>query len=520
MKADTSSRPLLHTPAGVITTVSTLGIIAYLIWIFSGYFRESTDALISGVGLVLLNLLAGIFGVYIISHKGFGKTLQWAWFFITLGAWCYVIAEGLWTYYDLVLEIEPFPSPADYFYILYYPLTLIGVLILPFVFVSQQERSILWLDLGILLVFFGMVVWYFILASPVFSISQTISEYIALIYPVGDFLILAVVIAMMQRNLTRVARWVLGFFALAMVFSAVADISFALFEGQDVPYLLAYMNAPWMCAVVAQLLATSRLIASGPEILNDPPSRISPAAQMFRLALPYLAIAIGLALLAWSINTSFRADSRLSVVLYGAFGLVALVLWRQYIVSKENVRLYQKMQRIAWTDSLTSVYNRHFFNEILPREMERASRYGNQLSVLLLDIDGFKKYNDTFGHLQGDVVLKTIARIFSSQLRKSDTIARFGGDEFVVILPETNRHRAIAIADRIRGAVAAQTFNDVGLSVSIGVASYRPGLTPEQLLDEADQDMYRRKNSGKKKEQPDADKTSLEITISSFRDEL
>ena len=128
------------------------------------------------------------------------------------------------------------------------------------------------------------------------------------------------------------------------------------------------------------------------------------------------------------------------------------MLWRQYIVSKENVRLYQKMQRIAWTDSLTSVYNRHFFNEILPREMERASRYDNHLSVLLLDIDGFKNYNDTFGHLKGDVVLKTIARIFFLQLRKSDTIARFGGDEFVVILPETNRHRAIAIADRIRDA--------------------------------------------------------------------
>ena len=205
-------------------------------------------------------------------------------------------------------KIDPFPSPADYFYVLYYPLTLIGVLILPFVFVSRQERTILWLDLGILLTFFGMVVWYFILASPVFSIGQTISEYIALFYPVGDFLILAVVIAMMQRNLTRVARWVLGFIALAMLFSAVADISFALYVGQGAPYPLAYMNAPWMCAVVAQMLATARLIASGPEILNDPPSRISPAAQMFRLALPYLAIAIGLALLARIINTTLRPD--------------------------------------------------------------------------------------------------------------------------------------------------------------------------------------------------------------------
>jgi diguanylate cyclase (GGDEF)-like protein len=304
-----------------------------------------------------------------------------------------------------------------------------------------------------------------------------------------------------------------------MIFSAIADISFALFESQGAPYVLAYMNVPWMCAIVAQMLATVRIIASGPEMLNDPPSRFGPAAQLFRLALPYLAIAVGLILLAILINSTLRPDVRLILVLYGAFGLVALVLWRQYIVSKENVRLYQKMQRIAWTDSLTSVYNRHFFNEMLPREMERASRYGNQLSVLLLDIDGFKKYNDTFGHLKGDIVLKTIARIFSLQLRKSDTIARFGGDEFVVILPETNRHRAIAIANRIQSAVAAQSFNNVALSVSIGVASFRPGLTPEQLLDEADQDMYRRKNSSRQKKQPAIKDTSAEMTISAFRDD-
>lgn len=520
MRADTSSRPLLQTPAGVITAVSTLGIVAYISWIASGYFNEQAGSLVSGVGLVALNLLAGIFGVYIVSHKGFGRTLRWAWFFITLGAWCYVIAEGLWVYYDFVLQIDPFPSPADGFYILYYPLTLIGVLILPFVFVPRQERTILWLDIGVLLTFFGIVVWYYILASPLFSISQTISNFIALFYPVGDFLILAVAVALMLRDLTKVARWVLGFFVLAMLFSAIGDISFALFEGQVDPYLLASMNAIWMSAVVAQMLATARLIASGPGMLNDPSSRLSPAAQLFRLALPYLAVGVGLALLARIINNTLRPDVRLNVVLYGALVLVALVLWRQYIVSKENVRLYQKMQRIAWTDSLTAVYNRHFFNEMLPREMERASRYGNHLSILLLDIDGFKKYNDTFGHLKGDVVLKTVARIFSLQLRKSDTIARFGGDEFVVILPETNRHRAIAIAERIRGAVAAQTFNSVSLSVSIGVSSFRPGLTPEQLLDEADQDMYRRKNSSKKAEQLPGEKPSVEMTVSSFRDDL
>lgn len=518
MKADTSSRLLLRTPAGVITTVSTLGIIAYIAWIFSGHYNTQTDALFSGIGLVLLNMLAGVLGVYIISQRGFGMTLRWAWFLLTLGSWCYVIAEGLWTYYDVVLGIDPFPTPADYFYVLYYPLTLVGVLILSFVFVPSQDRSLLWLDIGILLMFFGMLLWYYLLASPDL-LSSTLGEYVALFYPVGDFLILTVAIALILRDLARVARWILGFIALAMVFSVIGDIAFAVFELQDLPYIIAYLNVMWMCAVLAQILATARLITSGPGMLKDPAVRSRPWRQMLRLTLPYLAITGGLGLLFWIIYYNLSPDRRFMGMLVGAYVLIIFVLWRQYIVSKENIRLYESVRRIAWTDSLTGVYNRHFFNEILPREMERSSRYGNQLSVLLLDIDGFKMFNDTYGHLKGDAVLKIIARLFSTQLRISDTIARFGGDEFVVILPETNRRSALAIAERIRNTVAARSFGKARLSVSIGVSAFRPGLTPEQLLDEADQDMYRRKNSIKKKDQPVEDDGSVELMISAFRDE-
>ncbi|MGW8251761.1 MAG: diguanylate cyclase, partial [Anaerolineales bacterium] len=516
MKTDTSSRQMLRTPAGVTSIVSALGIIAYILWIFSGRYNPQTDALLSGIGLVLLNMLAGVLGVYIISQRAYGMTLRWAWFLLTLGAWCFVIAEGLWTYYSIVLGIDPFPSPADYFYVLYYPLTLVGVLLLSFAFVPRQERSLLWLDIGILLMFFGMLLWYYFLASPEL-LSSSLSEYVALVYPAGDFLIFVVALALILRDLTRVARWILALIALAMVFSAVGDIAFAVYELQDIPYVIAYLNVMWMSAVLAQIWATARLITSGPGVLKDSPVRSRPWRQMLRLTLPYLAIAGGLGLLFMIIRSNLSPDRRFMGMLTGAYILIALVLWRQYIVSKENIRLYESVQRIAWTDSLTGVYNRHFFNEILPREMERASRYGHHLSVLLLDIDGFKSFNDTYGHLKGDAVLKIIARLFTTQLRASDTIARFGGDEFVVILPETNRRRALAIAERIRSAVSARTFGSTHLSVSIGVSAYRSGLTPEQLLDEADQDMYRRKNSAKGLPLPE-ESTSIDVLISSLRD--
>jgi diguanylate cyclase (GGDEF)-like protein len=282
-----------------------------------------------------------------------------------------------------------------------------------------------------------------------------------------------------------------------MLFAIIGDAFFVAIEILDKDIVMVLPNVMWMCACLAGMLATARLIASGPGLLNDPPGRYSYVGSMFRLALPYLAIIVGMALLVIAIHTDPSPDARLFGLLYGSVALVLLVLLRQYLVMQDNVRMAQSMRRIAWTDSLTGVYSRHYFNEMLPREMERASRYKHQLSILLLDIDGFKKYNDTYGHLQGDVVLKTIARTFSSQMRASDIIARFGGDEFVVILPETNRRRALAIADRIRSVVAAQSFGDARLSVSIGVTASRPGLTPEQLLEEADRDMYRRKNSSK-----------------------
>lgn len=502
MKADTSNRPLLRTPAGVIAIVSILGNIVYLVWLYSGYYNQRDDALLTGISLVLLNMLAGIFGVYVISHKGFSVALRSAWFFVSLGSWSLVIAHGLRAYYTLVVGNNPFPSSADFYYFIYYPLTLIGVITLFSVFAPRSERAILWLDLFIVMSFFGMVLWYYFLATPILALPQTIGKYLALFYPGGDVMVLSVITALAQRDLSRAARRVLSFMAIAMMIALAGDALFAFLDFLQYPYAQGYLTIIRMGATQAQMLATACLIASGPGILHEPPVRFKPLTHMFRLALPYLAVIIGLTLLSRIITTNVGPNPRLMGALYIAFFLVGLVLVRQYVVSKENVRLYQQMQRIAWTDSLTGLYNRHFFNEMLPREIERAARYGNQLSVLLMDIDGFKKYNDTYGHLKGDAVLKSIGRVFSTQLRISDTIARFGGDEFVVILPETNRRKAIAIASRIRNAVAMQPFEDAGLSVSIGVATYRPGMTPEQLIDEADREMYRRKQAAKLNSHP------------------
>jgi diguanylate cyclase (GGDEF)-like protein len=190
-------------------------------------------------------------------------------------------------------------------------------------------------------------------------------------------------------------------------------------------------------------------------------------------------------------------------LLFGTIGLIGLVLLRQWTVLVENVNFYNEMHRLATTDALTSIYNRHFFNETFRREVERARRYGKPMAILLLDVDNFKMFNDRLGHLHGDEVLKAVAHVLSKQLRKSDILARFGGDEFVMIMPETDQASAKNAVERIQSAVANHSYAHIPLGVSAGISGFRPGLTPEQMLEEADRGLYQHKSSKAAQSKPD-----------------
>ncbi|MBN2398001.1 MAG: sensor domain-containing diguanylate cyclase [Deltaproteobacteria bacterium] len=162
-----------------------------------------------------------------------------------------------------------------------------------------------------------------------------------------------------------------------------------------------------------------------------------------------------------------------------------------------------RYRTLSVTDSLTELYNsRHFYDQ-LQLEIERAERYGHPLSLLLLDIDNFKQFNDTYGHLEGDEVLIRLGDVIRRCLRKTDSAYRFGGEEFTVILPETAGGAATVLAERIREDFADEDFHPVDSpetvheTVSIGVAQYRPreGLRP--FIRRADFNMYGAKEEGK-----------------------
>ncbi|MBI2970905.1 MAG: GGDEF domain-containing protein [Candidatus Aenigmarchaeota archaeon] len=159
-----------------------------------------------------------------------------------------------------------------------------------------------------------------------------------------------------------------------------------------------------------------------------------------------------------------------------------------------NLRWWTKV-RMPRYDTLTGVYSREELDGILFDETARASRYQRSLSVVMLDINGLKPFNDTYGHQAGDELLRTAAAIFVTGMRNSDSVIRYGGDEFVVIMPETGRRGAIAAANRLGTSIDSYPFDGAHrITLAAGTATYNPRrkqpATPHELLGRADTAMY------------------------------
>jgi diguanylate cyclase (GGDEF)-like protein len=156
------------------------------------------------------------------------------------------------------------------------------------------------------------------------------------------------------------------------------------------------------------------------------------------------------------------------------------------------------LEKLASTDSLTGLFNRHMFSELFVRELAQSRRYKTPLSLILFDIDHFKKINDTHGHLIGDEALKAIAALTQANVRISDIIARWGGEEFAVMLPHTDIKGAHITAEKIRSAIETAEFEQVGrITASFGVAQLREDESQDPFFDRADKALYRAKVAGR-----------------------
>ncbi len=245
------------------------------------------------------------------------------------------------------------------------------------------------------------------------------------------------------------------------------------------------------------------------------PARRSEAAYGGAGHLLWIMVPLVHSLVCWSLWGDRLVDARAQqlvevagIVLIGCAGLLLVLYARIRNVRRERAysahleELSTRLQNLAYHDSLTGLYNHRYFYEQLSHEVERAGRYGRPVSVILLDLDRFKEINDTYGHLMGDRLLALMGQIVRDQVRGADVAARYGGDEFGIILPDTPRAAAEATALKLERAVASGGAESDGLggSVQLG-ASFGVACCPDEarsvseLLHAADARLYANKKA-------------------------
>lgn len=180
---------------------------------------------------------------------------------------------------------------------------------------------------------------------------------------------------------------------------------------------------------------------------------------------------------------------------------------RRHEVERQLLKSEKLFKNLSITDDLTRLYNSRYFYKRLKEEINRFIRYKEPFSLLLIDIDDFKKINDRYGHLQGDIILKKAGSAIQDCLRSTDSAYRYGGEEFTIILPVTGIEGALIVANRIREGFVAQVFSSINnetlhISVSIGVCQFKPEETMEAFVKRTDDALYKAKRNGKNRVHP------------------
>jgi diguanylate cyclase (GGDEF)-like protein len=433
-------------------------------------------------------------------------SLRWFWRLMTLAIAAQLIGDTTMAVHDFGGGDVPFPSPTDLAYLSFYPLLLLALLRVPVASTSRAQRVRLALDLAAVLVGGAMVIWYLVLAPTVTEGGQdTLQMLTSVAYPVGDLGLLAGLGLVLLRWSPAILHRPLSFVAAGLAMFIAADVVYSYMVLHGGYRAGGPIDTLWIAALALFALAGASQKAARPGARETVVPTRGTAGQPTNW-LPFAALAVG-SLILLSAERGQQFVPQVSLVL-AAIGLAALIAARQYVTQREMVRLQRELREAhdelaarAHHDALTSTVNRRATEIALADEIERARRYRRDLSVLFLDIDHFKAINDSYGHAAGDRVLAEFASTVESCLRPVDTLGRWGGEEFVAVLPETDAEEAAGVAERIRAQVEAHRFpleDGKGLTCSIGAGTYPgDGFDVATLIDVADRAMYEAKRLGR-----------------------
>jgi diguanylate cyclase (GGDEF)-like protein len=479
------------------------------------------------------------------QSASYSRRLGIAWGMIALATLAFALGDTSWGILELGLEEPPFPSIADIFYIVYYPLLLIGVFLLPEKLTSRGEQIKKLLDGGIVMVAALLGFWNFLLGPIVASnIGYPLLEQVILLaYPVGDIVLLWALLRIVYKRSEKQEEGEVPAFLLAASLSVtiVADCIYTYQTLLGTYTSGGVLDIAWRASMLLSVLAGISQITEIQSLKSTGkfPGRLEFLIRKLRAItsyLPYLWLLVAYILLIESSLASLPMDFLSLSLAVG--GIIFLVLLRQIITLSENnklnFQLQQTMGRLqtqrselekaneelqneiaerktveqqlthdSLHDAMTDLPNRVLFLDRLGQAIEYCKRRPEYLfAVLFVDIDQFKVINDSLGHLLGDQLLISIGKRMSDCLRSSDTVARFGGDEFAILLEITgNEDSPTRVAEKIQEAIKFPfqlDGHELYVTASIGIVMNMVGYNqPEEVLRDADIAMYRAKASGK-----------------------
>jgi diguanylate cyclase (GGDEF)-like protein len=521
----------------ILAGVLFFGYLALVLFISSEHLR----LVLTDIATPLVEFFAAS-ALYYGARKSFviSRRIGLAWLILALSVLSFAIGDTVWSILEAGLGQTPFPSPADYFYLFFYPLFLAGVLILPPGHLTSREWVKRSMDMGIVLLAAALGFWNLLL-GPIQAANHTapaVTQILSLSYPVGDFLLLwasLLLIYYQTKGQRPGASFLLVGGAMLML---ITDCSFGYVSLTGSYTSGSILDFGWIIAFLTFGLA-GMLQAEGIRSFESKDHPVleerSTSLPAWISYLPYVWLTGAYLLLLQSHTTPFPMDFFSLSISIGA--IIALVLVRQVVEASEINHLNDQLRRAllrlqqqadkqfetnqelkieinerkraeeqlshdALHDSLTGLPNRVLFMDRLGRAIEYAKRQNHPFAVLFLDLDHFKVINDSMGHSEGDRLLISIAQRLKVSLRSSDTVARFGGDEFVILLEGTNDlEPAVASATRIQEDLKLPFNLDhrkVYITASIGVVlSVNEYDRPEEVLRDADLAMYRAKACGK-----------------------
>jgi diguanylate cyclase (GGDEF)-like protein len=386
---------------------------------------------------------------------------------------------------DLVYTPDRFPSLADAVYLAGCPLIGVSLVLLVRTRTGGRDR-VGWIDAAIVASGFGLLSWTFLMAPTAGSNDLTwLGRLVALAYPVWDVLFLALLVRLLSGLGARLPA--LRLLAGASALWLVADTVYALLLQYGGESQADFVNTPWLLGFV--LFGATGLHPSMRE-LTQPVAEPATRLSWRRLALLTGASLIAPVLL---VSQTVLARGQVDGLAIGAASMLLflLVVLRIAGLVRQVEEQAEQLAALARHDALTGMPNRRAWDAELPVAMDRARRDGVPLSVALLDLDRFKRFNDEYGHPAGDRLLKSATAAWSTMLRSTDQLCRYGGEEFGVLMPGATAEQAAEVLERLRAVTPqAQTF-------SAGLACWDGQEISDELVARADRALYAAKAAGR-----------------------